>query len=165
MMLIQHRAGFVFTFRHLRGGRVIFEHTEHNLMPYEGVNHMLSVLVAQGTQTPTWYIAIYGNDYAPDVADTAATFPTLAGELVGYTGNRPAFLPGAPSSGVISNAGQEAEFTFTAQQVVRGGFVASHAVKGSTAGVLLSAVQLPSPRTFEIGDVVSVAAGLEISPT
>ena len=74
-------------------------------------------------------------------------------------------MPGAPSSGVISNAGQEAEFTFTAQQVVRGGFVASHAVKGSTAGVLLSAVQLPSPRTFEIGDVVSVAAGLEISPT
>lgn len=106
---------------------------------------MLSVLVAQGTQTPTWYIALYGNDYAPDVADTAATFPTLAGELVGYTGNRPAFVPGRPRSGVISNAGQEAEFTFTAQQVVRGGFIASHAVKGSTAGVLLSAVQLPSP--------------------
>lgn len=156
--------GFVYRFKHFRDGVLIDEFSVKNLMPYQGIDHMLDVLANSGAQVAAWHIGLYGNNYAPQASDTMATFPGLAGELSGYTGNRPAFTSGPAANGVLSNSGQEAQFAFTAAQTVRGGFIASHSVKGSTAGTLLSAVQLPSPRSFEIGDVVSVAAGLEISP-
>ena len=163
-MISKPTVGFVYTFRHFRNGELLDEFAVKNLMPYQGVNHMLDVLANGGAQVTAWYIGLYGNNYAPLPSDTMATFPALAGELSGYTGNRQSFVPNPAASGVLSNAGQEAEFTITTTQTVRGGFIASHATKGSTAGLLLSAVQLPSPRTFEVGDVVTVAAGLEISP-
>lgn len=156
--------GFRYRFKHYRNGVLIDEFSVKNLMPYQGVDHMLDVLANSGAQVPAWYLGLYGSNYAPNPDDTMASFPGLAGELSAYSGNRPAFVSGPAARGVLNNSGQEAEFTFTAQQTVRGGFIASHAVKGSTAGILLSAVQLPSPRTFEAGDVASVAAGLEISP-
>lgn len=157
--------GFVYRFKHFRDGVLIDEFSVKNLMPFQGIDHMLDVLANSGAQVAAWHIGLYGNNYAPQASDTMATFPGLAGELTGYAGDRAAFISGPAAGGVLSNAGQEAEFTITASQTVRGGFIASHATKGSTAGLLLSAVQLPSPRTFEAGDVVTVAAGLEISPT
>lgn len=157
--------GFTYHFRHMRDGRVLDEWTVKNLMPYEGVNHMLDVLAALSAPVTSWHIGLYGNDHTPQTADVAATFPAVAGEVITYDGNRPTFAPSPATSGVLSNAGNEAEFTINAATTVRGGFIASNPSKASPLGVLLSAVRMPSPRSFEAGDVVSVAAGLEIIPS
>lgn len=162
-MMSRTKVGFVYTFRHYRNGSLLETFEQKNLMPIEGINHMLNVLVG-GAQFPSWYIGLYGNAYTPQPSDKMLTFPGLAGELTAYTGDRVAFTPNTVSGGTLTNIGNEAEFTFSSGVVVHGGFMGSHSTKGSSAGVLLSAVRLPSPRNFLAGDVISVGAGLEISP-
>ena len=162
-MISKTQVGFVYTFRHYRNGVLLETIEQKNLMPGEGINHMLGLLVG-GAQFPAWYIGLYGNAYTPQASDKMLTFPGLAGEVSAYAGDRKAFVPIAVSGGTLTNIGNEAEFTFDANVTVHGGFMGSHQTKGGTAGVLLSAVQLPSSRNFLAGDTISVGAGLEISP-
>lgn len=162
-MISKTQVGFVYTIRHYRNGALLETIRQKNLMPEEGINHMLGLL-AGGAQHPTWYIGLYGNDYTPQPTDKMLTFPSLAGEVSGYTGDRKAFVNIPVAGGTLTNIGNEAEFTFETNVTIHGGFMSSHQTKGSTSGVLLSAVQLPSPRNFLAGDTISVGAGLEISP-
>lgn len=162
-MISKTKIGFVYTFRHYRNGALLETIEQKNLMPLEGINYMLGLL-AGGAAYPAMYVGLYGNNYTPQASDTALTFPSLSGEISGYSGDRKAFVHIPVAGGTLTNIGNEAEFTFDANVTIHGGFMSSHQTKGSTSGVLLSAVQLPSPRNFFAGDTISVGAGLEISP-
>lgn len=152
--------GFIYTVEVLKNGEVVDSEVVHNLIPTEGLNHMLATEFAGGTPVATWYIGLYEANYTPVAGDTAATFVGLATETTTYTeATRRAFVPGAVAGGSVSNTASKAEFTSSANKTVYGAFMTSAAAKGATSGVLISAVKFASPKTFDLDSVLRVTAG------
>lgn len=159
------KAGFSYTIETVnrRTGEVVERETAHNLMPVQGRNYALDVLLNGATQVSSWYLLPYGADYTPQDNDTAATFPGLAGELTNYAGStRVAINPSPASGGVVSNESNRAELEFDAETTVRGLALVSGLNKGSTSGVLLSAVRLASPKTPDPEFVLRVLAIIDL---
>lgn len=162
------KAGFVYTVETVnkRTGEVVHASEEHNLMPLEGINHMLDATLIGAGQVTDWYLALYENNYTPSSADVAATFPTLAGEATAYdSAARLTLALASADAGVSSNAANRSEFEFTEERTIQGGFIISTPTKGSTAGILLSAVKFSSPRVVDDEFILRVTAGLRIVST
>lgn len=132
----------------------------HNLMPMEGITHMQNGLLKGGAQVTNWFIGLYEGNYVPVTGDTMATFPTSATEFVGYDGTtRKAFVSGTPANGLVDNAASKAEFIFSEDKIVYGGFISSASARGSTSGILLSAVKFASPKPLSATETLRVTAG------
>lgn len=132
----------------------------HNLVPYEGLNHMLNVTLKGATAVGTWYVGLFEGNYTPTTDVKASTLPGLATECTAYTpAARVEFQEGTVTTGSVDNSAALAEFTFTADKTVMGSFISSAQSKGSTAGVLLSVVRFPSPRVQVSGSVLRILAG------
>lgn len=163
-MIEQKKLGFVYDLEWVDAeGKTIVTDRVVNLIPTEGANHILTTVLAGGTPFANWYIGLFSGNYTPLVSDTAATFPASSTEFTGYSGsNRVAFTPGSVTGGAVDNTSSRAEFTFTADTAVYGGFMTSSAGKGATTGVLISAVRFPATRSPGIGGVLRVTAGLSL---
>ena len=134
----------------------------HNRTVMEGRNHQLDVVFHGGTPVTTWYLGVFEGNYTPLDTDTAATFPGSSTECTAYDeATRVAFVEGAPSGGIISNAGNEAVFTFNANKTIYGGFLISSSAKGATTGVLMSAARFSPSRVVE--PLFSLQIGYNIS--
>ena len=158
-----YQPGFVYTVDVIKDGQVVDSETVHNLIPSEGLNHILSVLLAGGAQVPTWYIGLYEGNYTPTVDDLMATFPAAAVETTAYvSGTRMEFVDGAIASGSVDNSAAKAEFEFNGTKTVYGGFISSNSAKGNGSGTLLSAVRFGSPKVLESGSVLRVTAGFAL---
>lgn len=132
--------------------------------PAEGRNHMMDVTLHQGTQYPTWYVALYEGDYTPQEDDTAANIVARATEITAYSeATRPAFVEGAPVGGSIDNDGNLAQVTLTAEKTVRAYAIVASAGKGSTTGVLLAIQKLATARTYPAGTIIRVPAILSLT--
>jgi hypothetical protein len=138
---------------------------EHNIIPDEGLVHVLDVICAAGSQLTSWYMALYTNAYTPTAALTASLFPATAGEIVsgteGYTeANRVPWLPDAVDAGNtdIINDTTPAEFTIaTATSLaVNGAALLSVNTKGSQAGTILSAGRFPAQRNLSATDTFNI---------
>lgn len=160
--MLDREPGFIYRFRHLRRSACgilvpISDETVHNLMPYEGLNHMLATEFAGGPQLGNWFIGLFGGDYTPTRTLTAATFAGTATEFTGYSSTgRPAWTPGAPAFGQMDNTAAMAQFTFTSAGTIYGAAILSSNVKGGTAGVLASIVRAGAPKTVAATDVLQV---------
>jgi len=160
----QLKPGFNWKVELIKDGVLTDVTEDHNLMPTEGMNHLLSVLLKSGSQIGNWYVGIYNGNYTPLPTDTAATFPGTATENVAYSqAQRPVFTAGTVASGAVDNAASVAEFTSTTNATVYGGFIASSAVKGGATGVLLSAVKFSTSKNFEAGSILRVTAGFTLT--
>lgn len=156
--------GFTYTVEHVRNGEVLSTETVKNLMPLEGINHMLGVTFKGVTQATTWYIGLYEGNYTPVLGDTAAAFPAAATECTAYDeSTRVEFNEGAVSGGALNNAANVAVFTMNATKTVYGGFVSSASAKGGISGVLGSAVRFASAKSLESGDLFRVTAGFTLA--
>ncbi len=162
----QHaKIGFVYKFEVLDNGIVVAE-TEfaHNLMPTVALNHALDVLLKAGTQYPNWYCGLFEGNYTPIAGATMATLITDATECTAYSETtRPIFTSGTISGGAVDNSASKAEFTFTADKTIYGGFISSNNVKGANTGMLLSAVRPASSVAVHTGNVLRVTAGLTLT--
>lgn len=133
---------------HVRDGKVIDEWEDENLVPTEGLNHILSIELAAGTQITNWYLAPYEGNYTPVAGVTAATITAASTECTAYTSStRVAWTPGAASGGVISNSGSPATFTFNATKTIYGAFLISNSTKSATSGTLFSASLFSSSKS------------------
>lgn len=132
--------------------------------PAEGRSHMMDVTLHQGTQYPTWYVALYEGDYTPQEDDTAANIVARATEVTAYSeATRPALVESAAVGGSSDNAGSFAQFTLTAEKTIRGYAVVSSAGKGSTTGVLLAIQKAPTARTYPAGTIIKVPVILSLA--
>lgn len=157
---------FVYTFRCFDPhGCLKWEWTEKNLIPTAGRDYIIAAAFAAGSQFGTWYISLYSGAYTPQLTDTAANYPSNATEITtAYSeANRPTLVPDAPGSGLYTNTGSPAVFTFTTTTTVQGGGLHSNSVKGGTTGILVSVVSAPSPKTANAGDVLNVIAGVALT--
>lgn len=158
------RVGFEYTIEVVdKNGVVTDSETVHNLMPTQGMDHLLGVLLLGNSPTTQWYVGVYENPYSPVASDNAATFPALAGESVAYAGTtRLAFTPGTVNLGTIDNSLNPAEFEATEETVFYGGFISSSAARGSTSGILLSAVRFSTPKSVDPTSTLRVTAGFSL---
>lgn len=152
-------AGFAYFVDHIRNGEVIGTEQVHNLIPTEGLNHILGVTLKAATQQPNWYIGLYEGNYTPTSTITAATVVATATECTAYTqGSRPAWVGGSVANGFVTNTDSRAEFTMNATKSVYGAFVVSSATKSSGSGVLISIARFSTVKNVESGDTLLVRA-------
>lgn len=147
-----------------RHGNVVDAEFVKNLMPAEGISHVLNTILKGGAQNTSWFIGLYEGNYNPVGSETAATFPTAATECAAYSETtRVQFVPGAIAGGSVDNAANRAEFTLSATKTIYGGFISSASAKGSTSGTLLSVVRFGSPKSLDSGSVLRVTAGFTMA--
>ena len=159
------KAGFTYTLETVKNGQVIDKEVVHNLIPVEGINYLINTGLKAGAAFPAFYVGLFEGAYTPLPADTMATFPAAATELVAYAETtRRALVLGAVSAGAVDNVASKAEFTGTTNgKLAHGGFICSAPAKGAATGVLISAVRFTSPKTLDAGTVLRVTGGFQIT--
>jgi hypothetical protein len=136
---------------------------DKNLLPTEGLNHLLNVALDDTAALGAFYLALFSGAYTPVAGITAASFAATATELTsnteGYSDTtRRLWDPAAASAGAKDNYASKAAFNIeTATSVtIRGAALLSSNVKGGTAGVLISIARFAVDRTQFDGDVFNL---------
>lgn len=128
-----------------------------NIIPTEGLNHILSILVAGGTQVNPWYVSIFSGNVTPGASLTAATYTATCTEFTSYSeSTRVAYVDGSIAAGAVDNDASRAEFTMSGSGTIYGGALLSASAKSSTSGTLLAAVRFSSSRAVVSGDTLQV---------
>jgi hypothetical protein len=156
---------------HKRNGEFLCfeEYMGKNLVPTEGLNHLLNVGVGATAKEAAWYCGIFkGSSYTPAASNTAATTlgsgglctECLDADYDTPATNRPAYTMAAASGGVITNSASKAEFTINASISVYGAFIASSQAKTATTGVLLAIKAFTAARAVIDTDILYVTYSL-----
>jgi hypothetical protein len=165
----QTKIGGIFTYEHIRDGKVIDTWQEPNLVVDEGLNYALDAAFSGGSPITSWYVGLFKNNYSPIAANVAATFPGagVANEATTeYSeSTRPAWTEAGVTSKVITNTASPAVFTFASAIVIYGAFLVSSSTKGGTSGKLAAASKFAASRSMQIADVLNVTYALTISST
>jgi hypothetical protein len=141
---------------------------DHNLVPDEGLNHFLSVVLKSGTPVTSWYLGLHSGSGTPTAALTAANYNATLSEIQassgdpgGYTeGTRVAWVGDAVdtvNTEVVNNA-SPAAFTVstTTTLVVNGACLMSKSGKTDYTGVLASAGKFTAARNLANTDVFNL---------
>ena len=160
----KHKVGFVYLFECFdKNGKLKWREKIGNIIPDIGLDYLLEAALAGATRYSAWHIGISETAYAPLAGDDMATLLAAAPECKKYSGTtRKALTADSVASGLWSNAGTPAEFTFTSSASVKVGFISSSNVWVNPTGLLVSAVQFPSPRSVVTTDVLRVIAGIQL---
>ena len=138
--------------------------TDCNLVPDEGLNHMLDVvLYTPGTQTTVgnWYLMLHSGSGTPTAALTAANYDATLNEITsgteGYSeATRVEWVPDAVdtvNTEVINSAAPSTFTIVTASSLaVNGAGLVSVSTKGSTSGILASAGKFSATRNLSDTD-------------
>jgi hypothetical protein len=138
---------------------------DHNIIPDEGLNHFLDVVLkgpsGAGTQITSWYLMLHSGSGTPAASLTAANYNSTLSEIVsgteGYTeATRIAWAGDAVDTAntEVTNSTTPATFTIvTASSLaVNGAGLVSVSTKGATSGVLLSAGKFSATRNLSDTD-------------
>lgn len=152
----------VFDTEHRRGGDLLARDLSPNVIPTEGLNHILSVIVGGGTQVNPFYTGLFEGNVTPGASLTHATLVAVLTECVAYAETtRPAYVEGAIAAGAVDNSASRAVFTINASKTVYGGFLASSNVKSAaTAGTCLAAAKFSASRAVVAADELAVKYSL-----
>lgn len=148
------------------------EFESRNILPDEGLIHMLDVVLNNGTKLPTWYLSLYGANYTPVAGLTAASYPATASEITslteGYTETtRRTWVPTAPTTPLIDNVLNKAQFTIATASslVLYGCALTSESARGAVTGKLISATKFPAARTVYDTDVFNLGYRVQLTST
>ena len=154
----------VFTCEHRRKGDLIARVMGSNIIPTEGLNHMLDVVLHGGTPVGTWYVALFEGNVTPGASLTAANFTSTTTECTAYDeATRVEYKEGIPSGGAIDNSSNRAVFTMNATKTVYGGALLSVSTKSSTSGTILAAARFATSRNVVDDDELSVRYSLTLT--
>lgn len=125
--------------------------------PAEGRNYLIGAAVGTTPRVTDWYIVLLEGDYTPQDDDKASNIVARATEITAYSeGTRQVLVRSPVVNGTISNAGNVAKVTLTANKTLRCVALVSSATKGSGTGILLAVERLTAPRAYAAGDVISL---------
>lgn len=143
---------------------------DHNLIPAEGIAHVLNTIWGAEAKVATWYIALFSGNVTPASTWTAANFAANATEITstteGYSqATRPEFVDAPASAGVLGNLASRAVFSIvcTSTLNIYGAALLSSNVRGGTSGILSSASRYASVRTVANGDSYEVGYEVELT--
>lgn len=141
-------------------GSIAWEEKFPNGTTTAGLNHMLSVVLASGTQVTDWRMGLIDDSgyTAVSASDTMSSHSGWS-EFTSYSeGSRPAWTAGAVSGGVV-NGSAAVSFTMSADADLRGAFLVSNSTKGGTTGTLWATGVFGSVQSVLNGQVVDVTYG------
>jgi hypothetical protein len=137
-------------------GSIRWREQVENLIVDAGVNHVLDVALSGGTQITTWYVGIK-NSGAPAAGDTMASHGGWTENQNYDEATRPQWEQGEVAAKSISNSGNPATFTISADaQSIAGCFLTSNNTKGGSTGTLFSAVNFASAKAADDNDTLEV---------
>ncbi|HAR06003.1 MAG TPA: hypothetical protein DCR72_10590 [Pseudomonas sp.] len=155
-------------FASVNGGPL--EHEGDNLLPDEGLLHMLNVVFGATAKVPAWYLALFSGQINPAANWSASNFAATANEIVsateGYSNaTRPGFATAPAAANQITNLAAKATFNIvcTTTLSVEGAALLSNSGKGSTSGVLASASRYNQPRLLYNGDTYDLGYGVTLT--
>lgn len=156
--------GLTYLVEVIRDGVVVDREEVHNLVPTQGLNHILNVEFKALTQVTAWYLAIFEGNYVPTAADTAASLPAASTESTAYgEATRVLFVGGTVAGGVLDNSASRAEFTMNATKTIYGAYMSSAPAKGATTGVVISSVRFSSAKNLVATDILRITAGMTLT--
>lgn len=139
--------GGVFKFEHFRDGIKIGEWETKNIMTNEGLDHVLDVVVDNGTKITSWYVGIFKGNYTPDGTETGATVTADSTEATEYTeATREIYVPEVVSGQSIANSVTKATFTINATVTIYGAFLSGDSAKSGTTSKCLCISRFGSQR-------------------
>jgi hypothetical protein len=157
LLLPKAALGGRFLGRIIRERRVIDEFECENIVVNQGLNYLLGAALGAQSVMTAWYIALFANNYTILASDTAATISANAGEVTQYTaGIRQAWNSAPPSAQSITNAANQASFTFNASVTVYGAFLISSSAINGTSGTLFSGSQFGSAKPVVNTDILQL---------
>jgi hypothetical protein len=140
-------------------GRVKWVEDYHNLITTEGLNLFVTRSFVTVPGDVSWFVGFKGAG-AVAAGDTMASHAGWT-EVTGYSqATRPAFTPGAVSSGAVSNAASLALFSVNATVTVAGMFLCTSSTKGGTTGSLFGVGDFSVSRSMIPGDSLSVQVNI-----
>ena len=143
--------------RIIRAKRVVDEFDVENIVVNQGLNYLLGASLGAQTVVTAWYIGLFSNNYTILASDTAATIAANSGEVTQYTaGTRQAWQSQPPASQSITNATNQASFTFNATLTIYGAFLISSSAINGTSGVLFSGAQFGSSKSVVTSDILQL---------
>ena len=136
-----------------------WKETIHNLVVDEGLTDVLDVYFKSGTQSATWYVAIFGSDSTPAAGWTYAV--PVCTEFTNYDETtREEWVEGAITSKSLDNSASPTEFTCTSgTNTIYGGMLNNVSTKGDVAsgsGILYSGARFGSSRPFNTAEVLKI---------
>lgn len=141
----------------IRDKRVIDEFECKNIVVNQGLNYLLGAALGAQSTVTNWFIALFSNNYTLLASDTAATIAANSGEVTQYTaGTRQPWQSAPPASQSITNATNQASFTFNATLNVYGAFLISSSAINGTSGTLFSGAQFGAPKSVVASDILQL---------
>ena len=144
-----------------RNGKLKWIEKSPNIVVGEGLDHVLSILLKNGTVIDPWYVFIFENNYTPLTGDTYAAHGWT--ESTAYTqANRPEFVDGAIAGHALDNSASKAVFSINATKTIYGaglcGGGGAPNTKADTAGggKVLCASKFLASKNVESGDTLNV---------
>ena len=129
----------------------------HNLVVNEGLTDVLDVYFKSGTQSATWYIAIFGSDSTPAAGWTYAV--PVCTEFTNYDeSTREEWVEGSIAAQSLDNSASPAEFTCTSgTNTIYGAMMNNVSTKGDTGtGKLFSTARFSASRPFNTAEVLRI---------
>lgn len=142
--------------------------TDHNIVPDEGLNHFLSVVLKAGTASPNWYLALHSGSGTPAASLTAATYNATLSEIQASSGDPGGYTQAtrvAWAADAIDTVNTEvvndttpAAFTVstTTTLVVNGAALMDKSGKTDYTGVIASAGKFTATRNLADTDVFNL---------
>lgn len=141
-----------------------------NLVVTEGLAHILNVAMGSTPKPAAYFLALFSGATAPAANWTAASFASVASEIVstteGYTkATRPEWTETNTSTNSIDNMAATASVTIATSGTlnVTGAALLTNSTRGGTTGVLVSAAKYAAARTFQNGDVYDIGYRLSLT--
>lgn len=161
--VVQACGEFVFTARNA-DGTVAWQERFANAPTTAGLNAMLSVTFAGGSQTGTWYFGLVNNSgfSAFAASDTMSSHSGWT-ELTDYSESvRQEWAEGTPASGILGTT-TVATFTINATVTIKGAFVTSSSTKSGTSGTLWATGAFSSNQSLTSGQTLQVTYQLTLT--
>jgi hypothetical protein len=129
-----------------------------NIVVDEGILHLLTVALAQGSAASAFYIALFGGNITPANTLTAATFTATATEFTNYNETaRVLWAKDAASANAIGNNTTPAVFTIgTGGGTIRGAALISAGAKSATTGTLIAAARFGTDKVMDAAEELRI---------
>lgn len=164
-----YKVGGIFTFQHIRDGKIIDEWESRNIIVNQGLNYILGASLAGDTPLTAWYVGLFKNNYSPLSTDTQALFPGVGVGNEATTeyseATRPLWVDAGAASQSITNSASPAVFTFVSPVTIYGALLSSNSTKGGTTGTLLAASKFSSSKVMAASDSLNIGYTITASST
>lgn len=144
-------------------GRILQSGEDHNLVPQVGVDYLAGLIMGTNALTSTFYVGVFEGNYVPTSATKPSDLPSNAVESTAYSQTtRPIWNKAYDGINLITSIDNRAEFTFTTDKTLYGGFVISEPAKGGNSGILLSITRFAAPYTVPSGSTFRLYQKLNV---